>query len=102
MRKRHHSRRRVVALSLALLVSLALLLAVGFSLMEIRHHCTGEACPVCLNLFSLRALLTQFVPLSLIGCALYRYFEPSRGTARYGTAPFATDTLVTLFMRMND
>jgi len=98
----HHHRRRVVALSLALLVSLALLLAVGFSLMEIGHHCAGEACPVCLNLFSLRALLTQFAPLALLGYALYRYFAPSRGSERYDTAPFATDTLVTLFMRMND
>ena len=48
------NRRRVLALSLALLAGLALLLSWGLMIHEADHRCPGEDCPVCRFLCEMR------------------------------------------------
>jgi len=95
-------KRQTIALLLALLVILALLLTVAYSLMESEHQCTGEDCPVCLQIVLLHTLVRQLALLGLFVYALCSYHNLCRLARCYGGFPLILATPVTLYTRMNN
>lgn len=93
--------KKLVALLFAALLVATSLLTVGFSLAEVHHRCTGDQCPICLNLLSLRALLKEMALPLLLGIGAAMLFAPGQAMPSHGRH-FANATPVALGVRMND
>ncbi len=86
-------RRRVMALTLCLILALVLTFSSAFAIHEADHDCRGEGCEICAQIAAAFDLVRS---LALLGAVLYAFFaalhaaRKRRGDSRLAARPGPT------------